>query len=91
MVGIPEKFKLGKGHVKFFYNKLGYLKKRYEEIYTECIRREFDVAYYGSAWDNLPSELINDYKPSKEDIVIVEQRIKEKTNEHISKKRRNKF
>ena len=32
----PELFTLGKGHVKFFYDKLGYLKKRYIEIHNEC-------------------------------------------------------
>ena len=34
MTGIPNKFKLGTGHVKFFYNKLLFLKNRYIEIYN---------------------------------------------------------
>ena len=29
MEGIPDKFKLGTGHVKFFYNKLLYLKNKH--------------------------------------------------------------
>ncbi len=29
---IPDNFKLGTGHVKFFYNKLKYLHKRYVKI-----------------------------------------------------------
>ena len=33
MEDIPDKFKLGKGHVKFFYNKLLHLKKRYMRLY----------------------------------------------------------
>ena len=32
---IPDKFKLGTGHVKFFCNKLLYLKNRYLKIYEE--------------------------------------------------------
>ncbi len=43
MDGIPDKFKLGTGHVKFFYNKLLYLKNRYTSLYNECIKRGFNV------------------------------------------------
>ena len=45
----PSIFTLGTGHVKFFYDKLLYLKKRYEEIYQECIERGYNVTYYGDA------------------------------------------
>lgn len=34
MVGIPAQFTLGTGHVKFFYNKLGYLRQRYLELHA---------------------------------------------------------
>lgn len=50
----PNKFTLGTGHVKFFYNKLLYLKNRYEELYSECIKRQINVQYYGNSWDNAP-------------------------------------
>jgi deoxyribonuclease (pyrimidine dimer) len=76
---IPEKFTLGKGHVKFFYNKLLFLKNRYELLYQECINRGFKVTYYGNAWDGLPANLMNDYTPSKEDDFIIRERIKERT------------
>ena len=75
---IPSKFTLGKGHVKFFYNKLGYLKNRYEEIYQECLNRKFNITYYGNAWENISKELMNDYIPTKDDEQIIRQRIKEK-------------
>lgn len=78
--GIPNKFKLGTGHVKFFYNKLFYLKKRYEKIYNECIKRNYNVTYYGDAWDDLPKELMNDYSPTDQDREIVRERIKERLN-----------
>lgn len=76
--GQPEKFTLGTGHVKFFYDKLLYLQNRYEEIYAECIRREFNVTYYGGAWDGVPQELMGDYKPTEEDRVIIRERISER-------------
>jgi hypothetical protein len=74
----PQEFKLGTGHVKFFYNKLKYLLERYKTIYEECIKRGFNVTYYGNAWDNIPKSLFNDYKPTKKDVEIVRARIKER-------------
>lgn len=74
----PDKFTLGTGHVKFFYTRLLYLQKRYEEIYSECKRRGFKVTYFGSAWYNLPVELMNDYTPSELDKSIILNRINER-------------
>ena len=80
MDGIPDKFKLGTGHVKFFYNKLLYLKNRYTSLYNECIKRGFNVQNYIGAWNNVPEKLMNDYKPTYVDRLIVQQRINEKLN-----------
>ena len=78
MDGIPDKFKLGTGHVKFFYNKLLYLKNRYISLYNECIKRGFNVQNYIAAWDNVPQELMNDYTVEANDIKIIKQRINER-------------
>ena len=78
MDGIPDKFKLGTGHVKFFYNKLLYLKNRYVSLYNECIKRGFNVQNYIGAWDNVPQELMNDYIVEANDIIIIKQRIDER-------------
>ena len=75
---IPPTFTLGKGHVAFFYDKLLYLKNRYEELYKECINRGFNVQYYGSAWDAVPAHFMNDYTPTERDEQIIRQRINEK-------------
>ena len=80
MDGIPKRFKLGTGHVKFFYNKLLYLKNRYIKLYEECINRGFNVQNYIGAWDNVPKELMNDYKVRANDIRIIRERINEKLN-----------
>ena len=84
MEGIPDKYKLGTGHVKFFYNKLLYLKNRYIKLYVECIKRGFNVQYYIKAWDNVPKELMGDYQPTPNDKKIIKQRIKDKLNEKIN-------
>lgn len=78
---IPKQFTLGQGHVKFFYNKMLFLKKRYEDLYNECKLRNFNVSYYGDAWNNIPKELMNDYIPTKQDEEIIRQRINERLNE----------
>lgn len=80
LVNIPEEFTLGKGHVKFFYNKLLYLKKRYIEIYNELKRRDFNVTYFGDSFNDLPVELYNDWLVSNEMRArpVVTQRINEK-------------
>lgn len=77
--GIPEKFTLGKGHVKFFYNKLLYLKIRYIGIHAECRKRGFNVTYYIDVFRGLPNELMNDYIPAERDRDIIRQRIKERS------------
>lgn len=82
---IPDEFKLGTGHVKFFYNKLEYLRKRYEELYQECLNRDFKVTYYGGAWDDIPNYLMNDYKPTIKDEILIRERISERLNK-INKK-----
>ena len=72
---IPENFTLGKGHVKFFYDKLLYLLNRYREIHDECIRRGFNVQYYGAAWCDIRDDLMNDYTPTEEARNLILERI----------------
>lgn len=48
---IPKYFKLGTGHVIFFYDKVGYLYNRYMTLYQECIKRGFNVDNKESAFD----------------------------------------
>lgn len=78
---VPKQFTLGKGHVKFFYNKLEYLRKRYIELYNECLIRGYDVQNYESAWEGIDPKLMGNYEPTIRDINIVMQRIKERTKE----------
>lgn len=75
---IPDKFTLGKGHVKFFYDKLAYLLNRYKNVHQECLKRGYNVQDYSSAWDNIPSKLMNDYTPTLTDRVLLIQRIESK-------------
>lgn len=80
MKGQPDTFTLGTGHVKFFYDKLLYLNKRYKELYLECKRRNFNVTDYSACWDKVPEYLNNDYEPTDFDRSIIKQRIAERLN-----------
>ena len=75
MNGQPSQFTLGKGHVKFFYDKLLYLKNRYAEILKECRTRGFNMTDYSSAFDGLPVANMGDYSPSERDTAIIKERI----------------
>lgn len=72
---IPPQFTLGTGHVRFFYNKLGYLLSRYRQVRDECKARGYNITDYESAWNGVPSELMNDYTPTDRDRKIVIERL----------------
>lgn len=74
----PKCFTLGTGHVKFFYDKLLFLQKRYVSLYEECVNRGFNVQSYVSAFDNVPDHLFNDYDVRSLDRLILLERISQK-------------
>ena len=46
LVGIPKDYCLGKGHILFFKDKLGYLKERHELLKKEMRIRGFKNFFY---------------------------------------------
>lgn len=72
-------YRLGKGHVKFFYDKGMYLAVRTHELWNECLDRGFQVEYkdYGLH----PRELNNGWEPTAQDLQVnlirLDGRIKE--------------
>ena len=87
---IPDNFKLGTGHVKFFYNKLKYLHRRYISLYLECRARGFNVTNFEECFDNLPKELYNEYVPTPKDRLIIRKRINLRIKEYNFKKNKTK-
>ena len=86
---IPQQFSLGKGHVSFFYDKLGYLKDRYVDLYNECLTRGFNVQNYEASWNGVPQGLMNGYVPTPRDIEIIRERIAERLANPIAKQKKN--
>jgi len=73
-----DKFTLNKGHELSLINKVGFLKKHYEALTKECIKRGFNPTDYSDAFNDIPSHLMNDYTPTQHDIQIVRERITER-------------
>jgi len=78
MKDLPIHFTLGKGHEKFFIDKIMYLHKRYEALYVESKVRNFNTTYFGDAFIGVPTKFYNDYVPSDRDIKIIKERINER-------------
>lgn len=84
MKGIPDKFTLGTGHVKFFYNKLGYLQARYKVLYEEAIVRGFNVSDFSESFKKAIEarpDLNNMYTETPEDREILLERLRERDYE----------
>ena len=74
---IPKNYCLGTGHIRFFFDKLVFLKKRFEKLKREMIKRgfrptkELDISGFEQC-------LQNDWIPSKIDIDLNKKRIRER-------------
>lgn len=63
---IPSHYRLGQGHVTFFYDKLRYLSNRYLDICRVCRDRGRQVNYgdVRSLTEGIPEIWFNDYEPT---------------------------
>lgn len=80
---IPDQYRLGTGHVLFFYNKLNYLQKRHAMICKELdkrnIKRDPLVRVDLSSLDNvLRGCLCKDWQPSQKDHNVNIERLQER-------------
>lgn len=80
LVNLPSGFKLGSGHVKWFYTRLGYLHRRYLRLWYECKRRGFDVTSKHEAFsrEGIPAECFHDWEPTEHDRQLIIARIESK-------------
>ena len=80
---IPSTYRLGKGHVTFFYDRLLWCFNRQFDLYQECLDRGFDVKLDPRKgredFLSAPLPLFNDYKPTAQAVRINRARIKERT------------
>lgn len=77
---IPNTYRMGTGHVTFFYDKLAFVVKRYEGLCDEIRKRGFVCNQIPSKelLVDMPTKFINDYSPTNIDIEISRNRILER-------------
>lgn len=76
----PLEYKLGQGHVRFFYPRLGFIWARYRALCRECLARGRRVNY-GNPEDlrhDIPQEWFGQWTPTPEAIRLNEARILER-------------
>lgn len=79
---IPKQFTLNAGHVKFHFDKMTFLKRRFESLCVEMERRGYTPDRSRAvAFDGLDSRWYNDWQASDVDNDIVRARIKQRISE----------
>lgn len=76
---IPNKFVLGKGHVKFFLDKMLFCRRRYRSIYAECRMRNFCIENYEENFIyGVPDKYQGYYASTVEERRLLVDRIKDR-------------
>ena len=69
LINIPDTYRLGNGHIKFFLNKTGFLINRKNKLCKEMVFRGFHINTY------LEEDKESEWKPNPKDIEISRKRI----------------
>jgi deoxyribonuclease (pyrimidine dimer) len=74
---IPKDYTLGKGHVTFFYDKGAFLHRRYNDIVTELVNRDYKLneARVAEFDTFICNGLFNDWVPNGDDLIVNIDRI----------------
>lgn len=78
----PPNYTLGKGHVLFFYTRLGYLARRHAELIEEMKRRGYKPSFTGIKREDfplIPNSFWCSWEPTDEALQLNRQRIKERS------------
>jgi hypothetical protein len=74
---VPSDYTLGTGHVVFFYNRLGYVLRRYAELAVEMGRRGYKPSPVGytDLCSGIRSEWFGEYAPTTDALRLNRERI----------------
>jgi deoxyribonuclease (pyrimidine dimer) len=76
---IPPEYVLGKGHVKYFFDKFEWLERRFEALVTECELRGFNIKYKDATiFSNVPNQFYGTMEITQKALELNRQRIKER-------------
>lgn len=91
---IPESFRLGPGHVKFFFDKVGYIVRRYLERRMDYYNRkgkEYSLEHLDMVWERYlyihskRPDLCNDWSPTSNDKIMSKRRILDRSKTYTTK------
>ncbi|MBV0892473.1 pyrimidine dimer DNA glycosylase/endonuclease V [Paracoccus sp. Z118] len=76
----PAEYRLGAGHVRFFYPRLGYLARRQAALVAEMLARGYAPGFTETAHllDGIAPEWCGDWRPSPEAMALNRARIAER-------------
>ena len=77
----PPDYTLGKGHIIFFYTRLGYLVQRHAELIEEMKRRGYKPSFTGIKREDFPSIPVSfwrSWEPTDKALRLNRQRIEER-------------
>lgn len=75
---LPRKYTMGEGHVKFFYDKLLFIKFRHDALRLEYKKRTGKDYSFKIDLKGCPRELCNNWTPDKEACLVNYGRLEEK-------------
>ena len=78
----PAAYTLGKGHLLFFYTRLGYLVKRHADLIREMKRRGYKPSFQGIErrhFPEIPDAFWSDWEPPKDAVILNRRRIEERS------------
>lgn len=67
---IGERYTLNKGHAYMWYNKFGFIEKRFQDICAEMRDRDFRCDYDVLNYEGIPKSAFGNFIPTKEDVRI---------------------
>lgn len=74
-----DSYRMGTGHMLFFYDKMGFLEKRYRKIVRELKRRNYSFTEYeDNPFSGFDEQYSKPYRPSIEEVNTSKKRLVEK-------------
>lgn len=79
----PRKYVLGPGHVRFFYPRLGFLRRRFQALVDEMLNRGWSPQFQDvpPCYDLMSHHWCQDYAPTPEAISLNLARLRERDPE----------
>jgi len=75
---ISERYTLNKGHAYMWYNKFGYISKRFNALVEEMRNRGFQTNFIELNFNGIDSDAFGDFTPNQTDIRINLERVLER-------------